>query len=137
MFWNIKLFDVRNKQKKQEKTYSSSPPLLPTPARTRAFDEIKHLTQHRLGSARVTCELAAATLPMWGGASALCLMSGAQNEDDSYKKSIAVQMHLMAWELPDTIMVRERERAAGVGGSLSSGCLCHRGPNVEHVVCQH
>eukprot|EP00752_Nemacystus_decipiens_P016325 g14600.t1 len=42
---------------------------------------------------------------MWNGASALCLMSGAQNEDDSYKKSIAVQMHLMAWELPDTIML--------------------------------
>lgn len=57
---------------------------------------------------------AAATLPMWGGASALCLMSGAQNEDDSYKKSIAVQMHLMAWELPDTIMVRERDLYAWV-----------------------
>lgn len=45
---------------------------------------------------------------MWGGASALCIMSGAQNEDDTYKKSIALQLHLMAWELPDTVMVRER-----------------------------
>lgn len=45
----------------------------------------------------------------------MCLMSGAQNEDDSYKKSIAVQMHLMAWELPDTIMVREREKGCWDG----------------------
>lgn len=42
---------------------------------------------------------------MWGGASALCLMSGKQSEDDSYKKSIALQLHLLAWELPDTVMV--------------------------------
>ena len=42
---------------------------------------------------------------MWGGVSALCLMSGVQNEEDSYKKSIAMQLHLFAWELPDTVLV--------------------------------
>lgn len=42
---------------------------------------------------------------MWGGASALCLMSGVQNEEETYKKSIALQLHLFAWELPDTVLV--------------------------------
>lgn len=43
---------------------------------------------------------------MWGGALALCFPSGVQSEDDTYKKSIAIQLHLFAWELPDTVLVR-------------------------------
>lgn len=45
---------------------------------------------------------------MWGGATALCFPSGVQSEDDNYyKKSIALQLHLFAWELPDTVLVRD------------------------------
>ncbi|CAM9230410.1 unnamed protein product [Ectocarpus sp. 4 AP-2014] len=59
----------------------------------------------------------AASLPMWGGASALCIMSGAQNEDDTYKKSIALQLHLMAWELPDTVMILAKDGTLYVLGT--------------------
>lgn len=45
---------------------------------------------------------------MWGGAAALCFMSGGQSEDEAYKKSVAVQLHLFAWELPDTVLVSQR-----------------------------
>lgn len=82
---------------------------------------------------------AAASLPMWGGASALCLMSGPQNEDDTYKKSIALQLHLMAWELPDTVMVSacclpplcRGERGEGQACLFPMG-TCVRRCNVVH-----
>ncbi|CAM9636027.1 unnamed protein product [Scytosiphon promiscuus] len=59
----------------------------------------------------------AASLPMWGGASALCLMSSPSSEDDTYKKSIALQLHLMAWELPDTVMVLAKDGTLYVLGT--------------------
>ncbi|CAM9902691.1 unnamed protein product [Ascophyllum nodosum] len=54
---------------------------------------------------------------MWGGVSALCLMSGVQNEEDSYKKSIAMQLHLFAWELPDTVLLLAKDGTLYVLGS--------------------
>lgn len=62
---------------------------------------------------------------MWGGAAALCFMSGVQNEDEAYKKSVAVQLHLFAWELPDTILVSQRVprcvKRCGGGGRCANG----------------
>lgn len=56
---------------------------------------------------------------MWGGAAALCFMSGVQNEDEAYKKSVAVQLHLFAWELPDTVLVSQRvPRRVKVSGEV-------------------
>lgn len=60
----------------------------------------------------------AASWPMWGGATALCFPSGVQSEDDNYyKKSIALQLHLFAWELPDTVLVLAKDGSLYVLGT--------------------
>eukprot|EP00639_Heterosigma_akashiwo_P009747 CAMPEP_0194596634 /NCGR_PEP_ID=MMETSP0292-20121207/25794_1 /TAXON_ID=39354 /ORGANISM="Heterosigma akashiwo, Strain CCMP2393" /LENGTH=1079 /DNA_ID=CAMNT_0039456969 /DNA_START=80 /DNA_END=3319 /DNA_ORIENTATION=+ len=44
--------------------------------------------------------------PTWGGGtSAICLASGTANESDGYSKSSAIQVHLLGWEFPDTLIV--------------------------------
>lgn len=58
---------------------------------------------------------------MWGGATALCFPSGVQSEEDTYKKSIAIQLHLFAWELPDTVLVRKRVACVGPWAAPAAG----------------
>ncbi|CAM9140596.1 unnamed protein product, partial [Discosporangium mesarthrocarpum] len=59
----------------------------------------------------------AANNQVWGGVSALCMLSPVANEEESYKKSIALQLHLFSWELPDTVLVLTRSGTLFVLGT--------------------
>jgi len=59
--------------------------------------------------------------PLWNNASVLCILHGKQEEDVIYRKSIAFQLHVTGYELPDTVMILSKK---GVFYVLSSAGKC-------------
>lgn len=67
---------------------------------------------------------AGASGPQWGGASVICIVHGKQDQDVIYKKSLAFQLHVTGYEMPDTAMVLTK---AGTFFVLSSSGKCRYG----------
>eukprot|EP00611_Tribonema_gayanum_P008531 TRINITY_DN180_c0_g1_i2.p1 TRINITY_DN180_c0_g1~~TRINITY_DN180_c0_g1_i2.p1 ORF type:complete len:962 (+),score=485.12 TRINITY_DN180_c0_g1_i2:207-3092(+) len=59
--------------------------------------------------------------PQWGGASVICIVHGKQDQDLIYKKSVAFQLHVTGYEMPDTVMMLTK---AGTFFVLSSSGKC-------------